>query len=72
MSNNGANNKKWQMAGSKKNDIGGLRDSENQTEHNDAYSNEGEQGHITQSMKPCGRKAPTGSINMATTSAGWI
>jgi hypothetical protein len=59
------------MAGSKKNDIGGVRDSENQAEHNGAYSNEGEPGHIMQSMKPGGRKVPTGSINKAGTSAGW-
>jgi hypothetical protein len=59
------------MAGSKKNDIDGVRDSENQTEHNGAYSNEGGRGYLTQSMKPGGRKVPTGSINKAGTSAGW-
>jgi hypothetical protein len=59
------------MAGRKKNYIGPVRDSENQTEHNGAYSNEGERGHLMQSMKPGGRKVPTGSINKARTSAGW-
>jgi hypothetical protein len=59
------------MAGRKKNDIGGVHDSENQTEQNVAYSNEGEKGHLTQSMKPGGKKVPTGSINKAGTSARW-
>jgi hypothetical protein len=59
------------MAGRKKNDIGGVRDSENQADHNGAYSNEGERVLLTQSMKLGGRKVPTGSINKAGTSTGW-
>jgi hypothetical protein len=59
------------MTESKKNNIGGVRDSENQADHNGAYSNEGERVHLTQSMKPVGRKMPTGSINKAGTAAGW-
>jgi hypothetical protein len=59
------------MAGSKKNNIGGVRDSENQAEHNGAYSNEGEKGHMNQSMKPGGSKVPTGNINKEGTAAGW-
>jgi hypothetical protein len=39
MSNNGANNEQWRMALSKKNNTGGVRDSEKQDEHNGAYSN---------------------------------
>jgi hypothetical protein len=44
------------MVGSKKNNIGGVRDSEKQDEHNGAYSNKGEQGQLKQSVKPGGRK----------------
>jgi hypothetical protein len=47
------------MAGRKKNSTGIARDSEKQDEHNGAYSNEGEQGQLKQSMKPGGRKVPT-------------
>jgi hypothetical protein len=71
MSKNGANNEQWQMAGSNKNDIGGVCDSENQADHNGAYSNEGERVHLAQSMKQGGRKMPTGSINKSGTAAGW-
>jgi hypothetical protein len=71
MSNNGANNEQWRMAGSKRNDIGGVRDSENQAEHNGAYSNEGKKGQLMQSMKPGGRKVQTGNTNQAGTAAGW-
>jgi hypothetical protein len=59
------------MAGSKKNNIGGVRDSRNQADHNGIYSNEGERGLFTQSMKPVGRKVPTGNMNKAGTAAGW-
>jgi hypothetical protein len=59
------------MAGSKKNNIGGVCDSEKQDEHNGAYSNEGVQGQMKQSMKPGGRKVPTGNINKAGTVAVW-
>jgi hypothetical protein len=48
MSNNGANNEQWRMAVSKKNNIGGVRDSEKQDEHNGAYINEGGQGQMKQ------------------------
>jgi hypothetical protein len=65
MSKNGANNEQWRMAGSKNNNIGGVRDSENQANHNGAYSNEGERVLLAKSMKPGGRKVPTGSINKA-------
>jgi hypothetical protein len=71
MSNNGENNKQWRMYGSKKKDIGGVRDSENQAEHNSSYSNEGGRGQLIQSMKPGGRKVSTGSINKAGTASGW-
>jgi hypothetical protein len=70
MSNNGSNNEQLQMAGSKKNNIGGVRDSEKQAEHNGAYSNEGGQWQMKQSMKPGGRKVPTSNINKAGTAAG--
>jgi hypothetical protein len=60
------------MDGSKKNNICGVCDSENQADNNGAYSNEGERVFLTQSMKPGGRKVPTGSINKAGTAAGWI
>jgi hypothetical protein len=59
------------MAGSKKNNIGGVHDSEKQDEHNGAYINEGDQGQMKQSMKPGGRKVPTGNINKAGTAVGW-
>jgi hypothetical protein len=59
------------MDGSKKNNIDGVRDSEKQDEHNGAYSNEGDQGQMKQSMKPGGRKVPTGNINKAVTATGW-
>jgi hypothetical protein len=59
------------MDRSKKNNIEGVSDSEKQDEHNGAYSNEGEQGQLKQSMKPGGRKVPTGNINKAVTAAGW-
>jgi hypothetical protein len=65
MRNNGANKEQWRMAGSKKNNIGRVRDSGTQAEHNGAYSNEGEQGNMKQSMKPGGRKVPTDNINKA-------
>jgi hypothetical protein len=71
MSNNGANNEQWRMAGSKKNNIGRFRDNEKQDEHNGAYSNEGDKGQMKQSMKPGGRRVPTGNINNAVTTAGW-
>jgi hypothetical protein len=48
-----------------------VRDSAKQSEHNDTYSNEGDQGQQTQSMKPGGRKEPTGITNNAGTGAGW-
>jgi hypothetical protein len=51
MSNNGANNEQWRMAGSKKNNIGGVRHSEKQDEHNDASSNEGDQGLAASTRK---------------------
>jgi hypothetical protein len=46
-------------------------DSENQDEHNGAYSNEGEKVQLMQSMKPGERKVPTGNTNKAGTAAGW-
>jgi hypothetical protein len=70
MSNNGANNEQWRVAGSKKVNTGGVRDIAKQSEHNDTYSNEGDQGQHTQSMKPGGRKEPTGITNKAGTAAG--
>jgi hypothetical protein len=71
MSNNGANNEQWRMAGSKKNNIGRVRDSEKQDEHNGAYSNKGDQGHMNQSMKPGGRKLSTGNINKGGKAVDW-
>jgi hypothetical protein len=59
------------MAGSKKNNIGGVRDSEKQDEHIGAYSNGGYQGQLQKSMKAGGRKVPTGNINKAGTAAVW-
>jgi hypothetical protein len=71
MSNNDAKNEQWRMAGSKKNNIGRVRDSKNQDDHNGTYSNKGERGLLTQSMKPGGRQVATGNINKAGTAAGW-
>jgi hypothetical protein len=65
MNNNGANNEQWRVAGCKKSNTGGVRDSPRQTEHNGTYSNEVDQGQQTQSMKPGGRKEPTGITNKA-------
>jgi hypothetical protein len=66
MTSNGANNEQ-----STKNNIGGVRDSEKEDEHNGAYSNKGDKGKLKQSMKPGERKVPTGNINNAGISAGW-
>jgi hypothetical protein len=60
MNNNGANNEQWRVAGSKKTNTGGVRDIPRQTEQNGTYSNEGDQGHHTQSMKLGGETVPTG------------
>jgi hypothetical protein len=54
--NNDANNEQWQTDGSKKNNIGILGDSKNKAGHNGIYSNEGERGLHTQSLKPGGEK----------------
>jgi hypothetical protein len=70
MNNNGANTEQWRVAGSKKANMVGVRDSPRQTEQNGTYSNEGDQGHHTQSMKPGGQKAPTG-INKTGNAVGW-
>jgi hypothetical protein len=59
------------MDGSKKNNIGIVRESENQADHNGAYSIEGERVLLTQSMRLGGRKVPTDSIKKAGTAAGW-
>jgi hypothetical protein len=58
------------VAGSKKTNTGRVRDSLRQTEHNGTYSNEGDQGHHTQSMKTGGEKVPTG-INKTGNDVGW-
>jgi hypothetical protein len=58
------------VAGSKKTNMGEERDSPRQTEQNGTYSNEGDQGHHTQSMKPGGEKVPTG-INKTGNAVGW-
>jgi hypothetical protein len=63
MNNNGANNEQWRVAGSKKTNTGGVRDSPRQTEHNGTYTSEGDQGHHKQSMKPGGETVPTGVNN---------
>jgi hypothetical protein len=70
MNNNGANNEQWRVAGSKKTNTGGVRDSPRQTEQNGTYSNEGDQGQHTQSMKPGGETVPTG-INKTGNAVGW-
>jgi hypothetical protein len=70
MNKNGANNEQWRVAGSKKTNTGGVRDSPRQTEQNGTYSNEGDQGQQTQSMKPGGKKVPTG-INKTGNAVGW-
>jgi hypothetical protein len=71
MINNDSNNQQWWMAWIKKNHIGLMRDSKKQSDHNGTYSNEGERVIIMQSMKPGGRKVPTGNINKAGTASGW-
>jgi hypothetical protein len=71
MSNNGANNEQWRVAGSKKVNTGGVRESAKQSEHNYTCSNEGDQGQQTQSMKPGRKKEPTGITNKAGNVAGW-
>jgi hypothetical protein len=58
------------VAGSKKTNTGGVRDSPRQTEQNGTYSNEGDQGHHEQSMKPGGETVPTG-INKTGNAVGW-
>jgi hypothetical protein len=70
MNNNGANNDQWRVAGSKKTNTGGVRDSPRQTKQNGTYSNKGEQGHHKQSMKPGGETVPTG-INKTGNALGW-
>jgi hypothetical protein len=70
MNNNGANNEQWRVAGSNKTNTGGVRDSPRKTEQNGTYSNEGDQGHHTQSMKPGGGKVPAG-INKTGNAVGW-
>jgi hypothetical protein len=70
MNNNGANNEQWRVAGSKKTNTGGVRDSPRQTEQYGTYSNEGDQGHHTQSMKPGAETVPTG-INKTGNAVGW-
>jgi hypothetical protein len=59
------------MAGSKKTNTGGVRDSPRQTEQNSTYSNEGYQGQQTQSIKPGGKKVPTGITNKTGNAVGW-
>jgi hypothetical protein len=71
MNNNGANNEQWRVAGSKKTNTGGVRDSPRQTEQSCTYSNEGDQGHQTQSMKTGGRKVPIGITNKTENAVGW-
>jgi hypothetical protein len=71
MNNNGANNERWRVAGSKKTNTGGVRDSPRQTEQNGTYINERDQGQQTQSMKPGGRKLPTGITNMTVNAVCW-
>jgi hypothetical protein len=71
MNNNGANNEQWRVAGSKKTNTGGVRDSPRQTEQNGTYSNEGDQGQQTQSMKPGARKVPIGITNKTGNAKGW-
>jgi hypothetical protein len=50
--------------------MGGVRNIPQQTEQNGAYSNEGDQGHHKQSMKPGGETVPTG-INKTGKAVGW-
>jgi hypothetical protein len=71
MNNNGANNEQWRVAGGEKTNTGGVRDSPRQTEQNGTYSNEGYQGQQTQSIKPGGRKVPTGITNKTGNALGW-
>jgi hypothetical protein len=71
MSNNDAYNEQWLTAGSKKNNKGGKGDIKNKAGHNGIYSNEGEQGFHTQSLKPGGEKVPSGNINKAGKASGW-
>jgi hypothetical protein len=58
------------VAGSKKTNTGGVRDSPRKTEQNGTYSNKGYQGHHKQSMKPGGETVPTG-INKTGNAVGW-
>jgi hypothetical protein len=58
------------VAGSKKTNTGGVRDSQRQTEQNGAYSNKGDQGPHKQSMKPGGETVPTGN-NKTGKDVGW-
>jgi hypothetical protein len=71
VNNNGANNDQWRVAGSKKTNRGGVQDGPRQTEHNGTYSNEGDQGQQTQSMKPGGRKVPHGITNKTGNDVSW-
>jgi hypothetical protein len=72
MNNNGANNEQqWRVAGSKKTNTGGVRDSPRQTEQNGTYSNKGDQGQQTQSMKPGEKKGPAGITNKTGNAVGW-
>jgi hypothetical protein len=59
------------VAGSKKTNTGEVRDSPRQTEQNGTYSNEGDKGQQTQSMKPGGRKVPTGITYKTGNAVGW-
>jgi hypothetical protein len=59
------------VAGSKKTNTGGVRYSPRQTEQNGTYSNEGDQGQQTQSMKAGGKKVPTGITNKIGNAVGW-
>jgi hypothetical protein len=70
MNNNGANNEQWRVAGSKKTNMSGVRDSPRQTEQKGTYSIEGDQGNHKQSMRPGGETVPTG-INKTGDSVGW-
>jgi hypothetical protein len=46
-------------------------DARNPTQQNGTYSNEGDQAHQTQAMKPGVRKEPTVNTKKAGTAAGW-
>jgi hypothetical protein len=70
MNNNCTNNEQLQVAGSKKTNMVGVRESPRQTEQNGTYSKEGDQGHHKQSMKPGGETVPTG-INKTVNAVGW-